>query len=48
MTKLLEIENLQTHFFTSVGVVRAVDGISYDVNEGETIAIVGESGCGIV
>jgi oligopeptide/dipeptide ABC transporter ATP-binding protein len=46
VTKLLEIENLQTHFFTSVGVVRAVDGISYDVNEGETIAIVGESGCG--
>ena len=46
MTKLLEIENLQTHFFTSVGVVKAVDGISYDVNEGETIAIVGESGCG--
>jgi oligopeptide/dipeptide ABC transporter ATP-binding protein len=46
VAKLLEIENLQTHFFTSVGVVRAVDGISYDVNEGETIAIVGESGCG--
>jgi oligopeptide/dipeptide ABC transporter ATP-binding protein len=44
--KLLEIENLQTHFFTSAGVVRAVDGISYDVNEGETVAIVGESGCG--
>ena len=46
MAKLLEIENLQTQFFTSAGVVRAVDGISYDVNEGETIAIVGESGCG--
>jgi oligopeptide/dipeptide ABC transporter ATP-binding protein len=44
--KLLEIENLQTHFFTGAGVVRAVDGISYDVNEGETIAVVGESGCG--
>jgi oligopeptide/dipeptide ABC transporter ATP-binding protein len=44
--KLLEIENLQTQFFTSAGTVRAVDGISYDVNEGETIAIVGESGCG--
>jgi len=44
--KLLEIENLQTQFFTSAGVVRAVDGISYDVNEGETIAVVGESGCG--
>lgn len=46
MTKLLEIDNLQTQFFTSAGVVRAVDGISYDVNEGETVAIVGESGCG--
>ena len=46
MAKLLEIENLQTHFFTGAGVVKAVDGISYDVNEGETIAIVGESGCG--
>ena len=46
MAKLLEIENLQTHFFTSAGVVKAVDGVSYDVKEGETIAIVGESGCG--
>ncbi len=46
MAKLLEIENLQTQFFIGDGVVRAVDGISYDVNEGETIAIVGESGCG--
>jgi oligopeptide/dipeptide ABC transporter ATP-binding protein len=46
VVKLLEIENLQTQFFTSAGVVRAVDGISYDVIEGETVAIVGESGCG--
>ena len=46
MAKLLEIENLHTQFFTSAGVVRAVDGISYDVNEGETIAVVGKSGCG--
>jgi oligopeptide/dipeptide ABC transporter ATP-binding protein len=44
--KLLEIENLRTQFFTSAGTVRAVDGISYDVDEGETVAIVGESGCG--
>jgi len=43
---LLEIENLRTQFFTSAGVVRAVDGISYNVDEGETVAIVGESGCG--
>ena len=46
MAKLLEIENLKTHFFTSAGTVRAVDGITYDVEEGETVAVVGESGCG--
>ena len=43
---LLEINNLQTHFFTSAGTVKAVDGVSYAVNEGETVAVVGESGCG--
>ena len=46
MAKLLEIENLQTQFFIGEGIVKAVDGISYDVEEGETIAVVGESGCG--
>ncbi len=46
MTKLLEIQGLQTHFFTSAGVVKAVDGITYDVAPGETVAVVGESGCG--
>jgi peptide/nickel transport system ATP-binding protein len=43
---LLEVENLQTHFRTPDGVNRAVDGVSFDVEEGETLAIVGESGCG--
>src|ERR1700716_2421518 len=43
---LLEVENLQTHFRTPEGINRAVDGISFHVNEGETLAVVGESGCG--
>ena len=42
----LEIENLHTHFFTDVGTVAAVDGISFDVPQGKTIGVVGESGCG--
>ena len=46
VTTLLEIEDLRTQFFTSDGTVRAVDGISYSVEEGETVALVGESGCG--
>jgi peptide/nickel transport system ATP-binding protein len=43
---LLEIDNLQTHFFTPAGVVRAVDGVSYSVRPRETLGVVGESGCG--
>jgi len=46
LSNILEIENLQTQFYTSAGTVKAVDGVSYDVKEGETVAIVGESGCG--
>jgi peptide/nickel transport system ATP-binding protein len=44
--KLLEVENLQTHFATEDGVVRAVQGLSFSIGAGETVAIVGESGCG--
>ena len=43
---VLEIEDLRTHFFTAGGVVRAVDGVSYEVRNGETLGVVGESGCG--
>ena len=43
---LLEIEGLKTQFFTSAGTVRAVDGVNYNVEAGETVAVVGESGCG--
>jgi oligopeptide/dipeptide ABC transporter ATP-binding protein len=43
---ILDIDNLQTHFFTAAGVVRAVDGVSYSVRSGETLGVVGESGCG--
>ena len=43
---LLSVEDLHVHFVTSRGVVRAVEGISYDVRAGEMVALVGESGCG--
>ncbi len=46
MGTLLQVKNLRTHFFAYGGIVRAVDGVSYDVREGETVALVGESGCG--
>jgi len=43
---LLEVDCLQTHFGTLDGVIRAVDGLSFHIDHGETVAIVGESGCG--
>lgn len=46
MPAQLEVIDLHTHFFTREGVVRAVDGVSYHLNHGETLGLVGESGCG--
>jgi len=43
---ILEVDDLHTQFFTREGLVRAVDGVSYRVGRGETVGVVGESGCG--
>ena len=45
-TPLLEVDDLRTYFYTRDGIVRAVDGVSFTVYPGETLAVVGESGCG--
>jgi peptide/nickel transport system ATP-binding protein len=44
--RLLDIKGLKTHFFTEEGVVRAVDGVDLHIDKGETLGVVGESGCG--
>jgi len=43
---VVEFENLHTYFFTDIGTVKAVDGVSFDVPKGSTVGVVGESGCG--
>ncbi len=46
MANLLKVKNLTTSFFTADGEVRAVDGVSFEIEEGKTMGLVGESGCG--
>jgi len=46
MNPLLQVRGLKTYFYTETGVIKAVDALSYDLKEGETLGLVGESGCG--
>ena len=46
MAKLLEVKNLKTFFYTDDGIAKAVDDVSIDLDSGETLGLVGESGCG--
>ncbi len=43
---IVEFDNLQTYFFTDIGVVKSVDGVSFEIPQGATVGVVGESGCG--
>ncbi len=45
-SNILEVKDLRTHFFTDKGVVKAVDGVSFKIQAGKTLCVVGESGCG--
>ena len=44
--KLLAVKNLKTYFYTEEGIVKAVDGVSFDIYEDEVLGLVGETGCG--
>ena len=46
MNSVLEVRNLKTYFFTEEGVVKSVDDVSFSVPKGQTLGLVGESGCG--
>ena len=46
MGKIIEVKNLRTYYYVYEGVLKAVDGISYHIDQGETLGIIGESGCG--
>ena len=46
MADLIQVKNLRTSFFTPEGEVRAIDGVSFEIAEGKTLGLVGESGCG--
>lgn len=45
-TNVIEVKNLKTYFYTEQGIVKAVEGVSFDIRKGETLGLVGESGCG--
>jgi peptide/nickel transport system ATP-binding protein len=45
-TNVVEFDNLHTYFFTDIGTVKAVDGVSFEIPKGRTVGVVGESGCG--